>query len=1045
MIKLYLAQAPWHSRGLDGPSSEMRVAARLLIGNLAVFGLLTSFAISAAADGKAASTLVNAQMRRNAIRNVERYDWARDRRAALERRVAPYMAMEMETLWRLLPSQEMGRSRDMYSNRSRRPHRKGCPQCYLNNKGADIPQVPSTVDLLKRPWQVQCRGCKTWHPMNDFAAYYESALDETGRFRYGAGDPRYLKPRDGVQGEARKWIDDGLGFEYDGYWWFPAAVYAQAMWFEMFQVAEAFGRLYTMTENGEYARRAAVILDRMADLYPELDHAPHHARGMFNMYDPAEMGMYAMQRSVLGAWAYDSIYDGIREDEELVRFLDRMSREHAGSGKSTFAAVDRHIRENYLVAYIDNIVTSNPVGYLNRGVPQETMAALAVALDDPERTPKYLDWIFAEDGGWLPITLIDHMQRDGFKIQSGINYMMMPGVAMHRLAEVLRMYGRSRHDLYTGYPNFMNSFTMLTRGRVLDMTWPAIGDNMSSMEISRQRLPVPMLVDGYRVYRSEAIAREISLQLNGDLSPVLAQGIYDENPEALVASIQAHLADDRGPLESYNAGGTGLAVLQAPWREHGRAAMINYTRTMSPSHAHADRLSLHLWAFGETLMPDMGRPEQVGGVWPKRHGFICHTISHNTLMVNDTTQGSCYSGKTRLFVDAGTLRVADINGLGAKVEARLGTHQWSQNLYPVETYRRAAVMVDVDEHNSYLLDVFWARGGTNHRLIQNSGSPEANVHGLNMVRQQGGTFAGSDVEFGDIRWDYHGKRATFLDYRGSGFMYLKNVERDTNPAAAFWIDWPIDPRYKKPEGWRAHMRLHNLTGVDEVALAHAEPPRGGHPDKVRYSIRSRFGSNLKSQFVSVIEPYMHEPFITSVALLGRVEKDGEPFAAAVRIELRDGRQDILLIREEAGQFSVGDYRLDGRLGLIRLDADGAVGKLVAIAADELHAGERSVTRSPGAYAGRLVGHDDSDPRNVLLHLDVDVGADVVNQYIIFDNEQIADGSYRIEAVVGERTVNIGQMPIYERLANRSDFSAGVIYNIKPGESFIIPRVAVWEP
>ena len=980
--------------------------------------------------GKTRSILIDSDMRENAKRNVEQYEWARDRRDNLLRAVKPYVEMPAEELWALLPSQEMPRARRPYSPHSQTsPHSMGCPQCYLDHGGERDLIWNGRIDLLGRPWQVQCGHCNTWFPKNDFERYYKSALDETGRFRLGGGEPQFLEPREGVEGEARQWIDDGAGFEYDGYKWFFAAVYADALWRELAQVCNRLATLYTLTEEPEYARRAAIILDRMADLYPEMDERVGRALGTFTSYGPGRiMGRGweygAIRRPV--AKAYDYVYDAIRNDEELVEFLARMSEAHEGPDKRSFDAIDRHLRENLLIDFVEDIIEHRED--LDRGRAHTPLAVAAAALDDPVRTPRYLDWLFKEDGGRVPYTLGEHLQRDGFNVNSGLGYMSTTGRVMYGVAELLDRLDAADVDLYADFPMLMNSFTMLSRVRVLDKVHPAVGDGGSSMSVGMTRYPMDMLLAGYRRFESRAIAREIMHNNpSGWEEEILQESIYSEDPETLVQSIKAHLPEQPEPHESYNSGGTGLAVLQAPWRENERAAAIWYSRTLWTSHAHADRLTLHLWAFDEVLMPDMGYPEHTGG-WPKRHGFTRHTISHNTLMINDTRQNRGYAGKTRLFADAGPFRVADIDGLGP-----------ASVLYEdARTYRRAAVMVDVDDTNSYVLDLFWARGGHSHRLIQNGGGPEATHHGLELIEQEGGTYAGEDVAFGA---EYDGELRA--GYSGTGFQFLKNVARDVEPPESFWLDWEIDnSRHADEPDWRAHMRVHNLTQVDEVALAHGEPPRG-RPDRVRYSLRSRLGEDLSTQFITIIEPYMHEPFIERVEVLKRIEREDEPFAAAVEVTLVDGRRDVILSRKEPGILDVDGVRLEGRFGLVRFDANGDVEMMAAIAADEIRAGDLSLTSEPGVYSGALAEFDDSDPHNVLLELTAAIGEDAAGQYIIIDNKEIADGSYRIESVEDEYTVNIGMSPLYERLVDVNDFAAGAVGNIEAGELYIIPRTAVW--
>lgn len=710
-------------------------------------------------QGKTASVFVDAAMRENARRNVAHYDWAQAYLEELQERVRPYMELDEAELWQLLPGQETGRSKRTYSFHSAvSPHDMGCPQCYLNHGGESIGRDQSRVTLLgrnvrtpasgrpitepheldsDRPWQVQCLRCETWFPKNDFAAYYESALDETGRFRIGQGDSRYLKPMDGVEGEARQWIEDGTGVVYDGHKWFYAGRYAHTLWREMPFMAKDMAILYTLTGDIEYARRAAIIIDRIADFYPEMDEAPSRELGMFTSYrQPGRVEgrgwEYANLRRPV-AKTYDYIFDAIREDPWIVEFLDRMSREHGGPDKRSFAAINDHWRKNLLIEFIGDIIAEGEAEA--RGRPQTALAVAAVALADPERTPQYLDWLFEEKGGRLPHVLIEHMQRDGYNINSGLGYMSITPRDMYRLAEILSLYEHGDYNLYAKYPNLLNGFTKHSRMRVLDKTFPAVGDGGSSMSMGRLRYPMEMLLDGYRRFPSAAIAREIVLNNPGNWEQeILRMDIYAEDPEARVANIRAQAADDSA-LASFNSGGTGFAVLQAPAREYPRAAAIWYGRSGWPSHAHFDRLTLHLWAYGSVMMPDMGYPEYTGS-WPKYQGFTRHTISHNTLMINDTRQGSSYAGKTRLFAGAGPLRVADIDGLGSVQPLR----NWEQVVYnDVKTYRRALVMVDVNEADSYLVDIFWARGGDNHRLIQNAGSSVATVNGLNMASQKGGS------------------------------------------------------------------------------------------------------------------------------------------------------------------------------------------------------------------------------------------------------------------------------------------------------------------
>src|SRR5690606_29551569 len=134
-----------------------------------------------------------------------------------------------------------------------------------------------------------------------------------------------------------------------------------------------------------------------------------------------------------------------------------------------------------------------------------------------------------------------------------------------------------------------------------------------------------------------------------------------------------------------------------------------------------------------------------------------------------------------------------------------------------------------------------------------------------------------------------------------GFNYLDAVERDPAPASPYRVDWKIDDNWDVHEtDPDAHLRLTMLSPVDDVALADGVPPRNkpGNPDKLRYLLAHRHGTDLRSNFVSVIEPSVGDSVITGSALLPVTTEDGKPVdhfrVAAVRIDLADGRSDYVV-------------------------------------------------------------------------------------------------------------------------------------------------------
>ena len=153
----------------------------------------------------------------------------------------------------------------------------GCPKCGKDHFNAPYKPSRWLVDW-NRPWRIQCRNCKQWFPTNDFAAYYKSALDKHGMFRLGKGDPQFLKPT--LNGGNPEWVDDGTGIKIGGKKWFVTANYAIRVWMRMVDAARDLAEAYTLTNDPRYAHKAAVLLDRAADLYPDMNYEELYPLGV---------------------------------------------------------------------------------------------------------------------------------------------------------------------------------------------------------------------------------------------------------------------------------------------------------------------------------------------------------------------------------------------------------------------------------------------------------------------------------------------------------------------------------------------------------------------------------------------------------------------------------------------------------------------------------------------------------------------------------------------------------------------------------------------
>lgn len=990
-----------------------------LVGSIFAFGGVNS------AMAKEASSLVTATMRGNAIRNAERYDWAQAQRANIVRQAEKWLDKSDRELWGAVPSPDFPR------NSSANRDGIGCPNC---GKEQFTQRDYWGLDMDKRPWKIWCNNCHEVFPTNDFGAYYKSALDEHGVYHQGAGDKTLLyneehpDPEDPLHMYG---VDDGLGFtNADGQQWTFIALYGYHRWIDCIRGAKALAEAYTLTDDMRYAHKCGILLARIADFYPEIDYNPQvHRRGFCISCGGSGKGriqgtIWECFTATDLATAYDTVYDALKDDAELAASLNGLRAERGLEPTGDIAAVCKHIETDLLMEFGKSVYDGRIHG--NPGMHQLAMVATAIALDDPEMTPEYLDWVFAEDGGEVPKILVDILGREGLGYEAGLGYCTLPGQSLYSVAEMLRKYGKYDHyDMYRDFPKFKKCFTLMDAVRILDASSAKIGDAGKTQNYGAGGgLDLDMALTGYRAYGESLNALEVGQsclwepeRLRGD--------IYDADPDGTRLAIEAEWAKRPERLSSFNSGGYGLGVLQTPYADYGTAAYLYYGRSIF--HGHLDRLSFGILSKNIVINPDLAYP-QYTGAWPKRIGWVHHTVSHNTVMVNDKGQKAGWGGKTLLFEGDTPARVMIADG-GDAYES-------------CTTYQRALALVDVSEDDSYVFDLFWVRGGSNHRMINNGAAPEVTYTGLQLVKQEKGTYAGPDVEFGEF---YDGPQN--WDYDGSGFMYLYNVEKGTGETP-FMVDWDcVDKRGYIRDGADPHLRMYCLTGVDEIAIASGDPPRNspGNPDSLRYVLRSRFGEDLETEFVTVHEPYDGEPFIAEVRRLD-VEGASGSFAGAVEIRFVDGRRDVVIMAEKPGSYAAGGIELQGQFGLVRFDADGRIAIAKLTNGTVLRSGDFSVTQPVGSLSGELVSVDVSNPNDVRLRLSEGVDATgLAGRYIIFDNAERSDASYRIERVVDEHTVSIGDITLQERHVDENDYSAGIVNNVVPGEKYniVLSTTVTW--
>ena len=144
---------------------------------------------------------------------------------------------------------------------------------------------PWITDPATMPWKVQCPDCRRQFPSNDFGEFYKLGIDEHGNWSYqqalaknaeltARGEKGYLVNLLYPEKKDDGWcVDDGWGYEIDGetkpfiayyHWW--------GLWQDLYRSQLRDLRdAYLFTNDAKYGRVGAVLVDRIADLYPAFD------------------------------------------------------------------------------------------------------------------------------------------------------------------------------------------------------------------------------------------------------------------------------------------------------------------------------------------------------------------------------------------------------------------------------------------------------------------------------------------------------------------------------------------------------------------------------------------------------------------------------------------------------------------------------------------------------------------------------------------------------------------------------------------------------
>lgn len=850
-----------------------------------------------------------------ARQNAKRYAWARKLSDKIVRGADWWASKSDDEIWSLIPE---GNPRALCPS-----FEHGCPI----HGGARHTFKTS----LKHPYRWQCKyGGEWWHD-----------------------GVRINNPKTGKEVVVR---DDGSGwlapegFRKPGYRYYFVAAYRHHLITKFVSspyegnlsddgapnsAVSFLSKTYALTGNPAYARKCAIALARIGQLYGTWNGCVESP----SEYRDGGIGQFERYYSQKMIEACDLIFDEVVRDEALASFLSRKLGRRLGP-RDVAAFLQQRLLGN-LYLYLLKMRPFSDGDYLIH--ENQALAMLARVLDNPVMLAQAL-----EDSYGLQSMLVNSWFRDGKFVYDSCRYNVGNNLGILRGVEWIHGFRdgdihKTPFDLYRS-PDYRlgELFSFLERidcdGRV-----PQIGDGDGS-RAKRLRLAPEYNTMDERAYlrfpeRRDYYARKLCAASNGRIDEHRARRAdwwMLCHATGIPRPSDWQMPTPRSTLFH----DSGIAILRA-----GRdpATRVHVPITFSKGsygHGHPDKLAINIISRGYDWSADLGYPRSWTDI--KAKGWTRGTASHCTVMIDGRGQRGGKIGSLHMFK-----RWADISVAEASCES----------VYAIPMYRRTLALVEIAPGRAYLLDVFRVVGGRIRDYLFHSISDDLQLTfdaaNAQIVRQKRGTLAGEDVAL-----------AT-----GPNYAFLADVQR-AKTDAGFTTVW------RAPTEKRLGLRLTALGGPNrEVIRAKAEGygVRGKSPLEAHVIQRHRVADpKARTCFVNVFEVFQDEPAVRSISRVALTKGGG---AVGVRIEAGE-RVDYCFSALDGAERHVGEVDdveivFAGRFGHVATVKGEVVG-MKLLGGSVLRFGSREL-RGRGEFAGHVVTAD-VEGRSLLVRCDADTPA-----------------------------------------------------------------------
>lgn len=750
-----------------------------------------------------------------------------------------------------------------------------CPKCVgrLSQEAMGHPLFSWTVT---KPDIITCKRCNQTYPDEKFPETWTLQAPRMGQaFTFYANEAQRAEPDDRTGELAWHWVGHPIHVSFSG-------IVRQEKVRYMLGNVNTLAYAYAFTNDPKYAKRAILILERLAQCYRNwlyrdywdtvadcdpmyaawhdrelpIEWKRHLATGVF---EKDKLDAARMEQTYWGAGRYHPSTDGVSQIPRLCEAYDLLHDATDSDGVSLWKSETRMRVERDLIlewvmgaeAYVGGAGKADSV---NNKAPRiyYAMAAIARTLGIPDFADvAYRGYQGLRDESFL---------YDGFSKETPA-YTNMYLAQLIGLTETLHGF-----QWPVGYQKHTGVLELYGKDARLDLMLRAVVDQLRHdgryMPLGDTRhtsRPSAGIVEaGIRRYPEHFVGRYQAI--TGRAQPS-TYAVFNLEAEKF-AELRALPAEE---------------ILYPAWMtailRHGTGTHLSLAFNPAGGHRHRDNLSLYYVDRGHTVLGDHG---YVGDM--PVNAWIKSTESHNLVVVDDATQ---------LFDE----RKPALHFMATTPECSV-VEASSQAYRQCMEYRRRVVLVKGPEGQSFAVDLFWVRGGNKHAYRMYSELAASDATDGSLLSEELGF--GSEQALPEV-----GNSLKQADIYG-----VRDVEQIDAPPQAWSATWRQTDR--------AH-RVWMLSQVDAVERGNGPGQRSLQEAgrRVRYLDAIREGEDVESLFVAVHEPSGTDGgFAVENAEL--VAVDG---AVVVRIESAWGQ--YLILNDAETTVEVNDVRFDGTFALVR--------------------------------------------------------------------------------------------------------------------------------